>query len=439
MVNQPFTNEAGLLACLIHKPELYAQISSYLMPHHFQDGRYRKAYEEFVAISQVTKSPPDSTTWEHRLIAINVSTTDNFLLATIYQQIPIELVIPENITYYAKNLLNEWTRVNYLALGSEISQKMATADIDVSEAKKDIEQKIFNISKGANVSTSIAHISKGIADLDSHHEKRNSGELRVLNTGYPDLDYYLEGIEDDWVIVLAGATGMGKSSLALDIVQNIATDGNTTCVFSLEMMKKVLATKLIASTSPLTAKRVRKGDFTEAERVVYRQAADRISKLPIYTEDSSSMTVEDIEAYCRQLKMQSDLRLIVVDHLGLVKESQRGQSLYESMTYKAKAIKRIAGSLHIPVIEVVQLKRIETRQDKHPVLNDLKDSGEVENSADVVLFVYRDEYYNKETATPNTAEVIVAKNRHGETGQLDLYWDAQRATFKNLARENLRI
>lgn len=443
MDNQPFTNEAGLLACLIHKRELHAQLPLSLNHDKFHDPRLAKAFEIYQRILQETQSPPDAISWERELDAVGVNSATDKLIAAIYNSVPIDYAIPENIRMYADGILREWTRQEYIHLGSEIQTKMSDVKVDVIEGGKKIYKRFTDINQQSSSMPPVSHISESVKRNEAYKRELRDGSIKRILLGFTDLDKKLRGLRTGRTVVVAAATGMGKSSFAMGGALNIAKSGHGTAIFSLEMSESELVDKLISLESGLELECVQEGLYEDNPKQfeVYKKAAQVVSSLPIYIEDKSGVTVSDIESRIQQLKIEKGISVVVIDHCGLLAPQRPSAGFYENATENYIALKRMAKDLDVLMIELVQLNRAPTtRKDKQPQLSDTSQTSETVNSADLVLFIYRDDYYfPDEPKNPNVAEISIGKNRHGATGKVDMFWDAKRTAFKDLASRELHL
>ena len=259
-----------------------------------------------------------------------------------------------------------------------------------------------------------------------------------VSTGFMDLDGRLAGFHPTDMVVLAARPAMGKTALALNLAHNAAMQGAGVGVFSLEMSKGQLATRMLTSVARVDATRVRTGELSRDNDWPRLQAAsEELYHLPLHIDDTPGLTVNQIRSKCRRLKsMQPGLKLIVVDYIGLMQGDVR-VSRQEQISAASRGLKQIAKELDVTVLAISQLNRgVEQRPNKRPVLSDLRESGAIEQDADVIMFIYRDEYYNPDTtAEPGVAEVIVAKQRNGPTGTVRLAFQGQFTLFSNLAQE----
>jgi replicative DNA helicase len=263
-------------------------------------------------------------------------------------------------------------------------------------------------------------------------------DITGVPTGFVDLDRMLAGLQRTDLLILAARPSMGKTALALNICQNCAHQGFGVGVFSLEMGRGQLATRMLTCEARVDASRVRTGRLSEEydwPKLV--EAADALHHLPVYIDDTPGLTVSQIRSKARRLKARyPQLAVLMIDYIGLMSGDPR-VSREQQVSAASRGLKALAKEIDVAVIALSQLNRgVEGRQDKRPMLSDLRESGAIEQDADVIMFIYRDEYYNKESPDKNVAEVIVAKQRNGPTGTVRLAFQGEHTRFDNLARES---
>jgi len=302
------------------------------------------------------------------------------------------------------------------------------------------EQRIYAIRQGRSA-RGLSHISAVMNEVWETIKERQAqgGEFPGISTGLVDLDRRISGLNDSDLIIVAGRPGMGKSSLAMNIgVEAAKHSGKSVAVFSLEMSKAQLGMRLVATEALMDNKKLANGRITgEEEWGRVALAVAELSQAKMYLDDDASLSVAEINAKCRRI---DDLGLIIIDYLQLMtsaggppKSNENRQQIVSDMS---RALKLMAKELNVPVICLSQLSRAnEKREDKRPMLSDLRDSGAIEQDADIVMFLYRDAYYNKDTPDPTVAECIVAKNRHGETGTVNLRFSGQYQLFTGVSRQ----
>lgn len=297
------------------------------------------------------------------------------------------------------------------------------------------EKQIYALRRG-NTNESLEHVGTILLKVfDRLTELSESGsEISGISTGLRDLDKFISGLNKTDLMLLAARPGMGKTSMALNIALNVAKKypKKTVAFFSLEMSKQQLVTRLLANESFVDNKKLTTGQLTVDEWGKIGIASSALSQTDLRVDDNPSVTVAEMNAICRRV---DDLALVVIDYLQLMtssgsKNTYGGENRQQVVSDISRSLKIMAKELNVPVLCLSQLSRAnESRQDKRPMLSDLRESGAIEQDADEVLFLYREDYYNKETEKQNVAECIVAKNRHGETGTVELQWLPQFTTF----------
>ncbi len=313
-------------------------------------------------------------------------------------------------------------------------QEGAATGQDILEAA---EQRVYAIRQG-RAARGLIPISEVIIDVYDRLEELAASDSAIpgLSTGLRDLDRAISGLNNSDLILLAARPGMGKTSMALNILLDAGKkSGKKVAFFSLEMSREQLALRLISSECFVDNKKLVTGKLSDEDWESVAAAADSLNRSTILIDDDSSITVADILAKCRRVE---DLGLIVIDYLQLMqsaggKNNARGENRQQIVSDISRSLKIMAKDLNVPVLCLSQLSRAnESRQDKRPMLSDLRESGAIEQDADIVLFLYREGYYNADTENPNLAECIIAKNRHGETGKVELQWTPEFTTFTDM-------
>jgi len=330
-----------------------------------------------------------------------------------------------------------------MTAAQDIIKDINEAAVDSGKMLDRAEQKIFEIRQGREVS-GLTHIKDVILnETYDRLTKMADPETRKDYIGIPcgigALDKMITGLNKSDLIILGARPGMGKTSFALNIVRNVAVNTNrTVCFFSLEMTRDQLAQRMLSSEAGIKSEKLRTGELDDKEWSRLAQAGDVLSKANIYFDETSSITVPEMKAKLRRMKPAPDL--VVIDYLGLMKSAKAVENRVQEVSEITRNLKIMAKELKIPVIACAQLSRgTEVKGKSHkPALSDLRESGSIEQDADIVLFLYREKYYDSEKADdedrgdPNKAECIVAKNRHGEVGTVDLYWDGQFTRFTSV-------
>jgi replicative DNA helicase len=323
-----------------------------------------------------------------------------------------------------------------VAKGIEESSFGAVENVDhiISDAENQI-RKIAENHNSEDFEPIVDVLMKSLDKIEL--ASKTDGSVTGIATGFTDFDRKTAGLHDTDLILIAARPAMGKTAFALNIAQYAATRENIpTAIFSLEMSSDQLVNRMICSEALIDAQKLKLGNLSTEEWSEVARAAGILSKAPIYIDASSAVTPMELRAKCRKLKLEKGLGLILVDYLQLMDGSNGKRSEQQEVAFISKSLKAIAKELEVPVIALSQLSRTcESRQDKRPMLSDLRDSGAIEQDADIVCFLYRDEYYNKESEKKNQAELIIAKHRSGSTGTVDLAWLGMYTKFANLEKQ----
>ena len=266
---------------------------------------------------------------------------------------------------------------------------------------------------------------------------KQKGEITGVTTGFTDLDYATAGLQPSDLVLVAARPSMGKTAFALNIALNAALKGQkTVAVFSLEMSKEQLVNRLFAMESKVNSQNLRTGKLSDKEWDQLMEGAIAVGKSKLVIDDTGSISVSELRSKCRKYKLEHGLDMIMIDYLQLMTGSGKTDSRQQEVSEISRSLKALARELNVPVVALSQLSRkVEERPDKRPMMSDLRESGAIEQDADVIMFIYRDDYYTKEKCEkPGVAEIIIAKQRNGPVGTVELAWLADYTQFKNLAK-----
>lgn len=342
----------------------------------------------------------------------------------------------ENVVYYSK-IIKEKSILRRLIGSSRAISELAYTEADtVERILEQAEQLVFDVSSSKE-QNDIVHINDVLltAYQSMVENSLNKGKLTGVPTGFDELNRRTGGLHGGELIIIAGRPGMGKSSFAVNIAECAAITNNIpVAIFNLEMSKNMIVNRILCSQALVDSSRVRMGDFTSEDWQQLGAVMDKVASAPIYIDDTASITVSEIRAKCRRLKQAKNLGLIVIDYLQLMQSSSRTDNRQQEISEISRSLKVLSKELDVPVIALSQLARTcESRSDKRPMLSDLRESGAIEQDADLVMFLYRDEYYNKDSEdNKNMAECIIAKQRSGETGTINLGWQGKYTKFVNI-------
>lgn len=309
---------------------------------------------------------------------------------------------------------------------------------DVEVIMDQAEKKIFDIMQGKNqrgFSVIKDVLIESFAEIEKLYNQKEP--ITGVPTGFADLDYKTAGLHNSDLILIAARPAMGKSAFALNIAANAAINAKVPVVlFNLEMSKSQLVNRMLCSEAMVDSNKIRTGKIEEDDWTKLATALGPLSEAPIYIDDTAGISVAEIRAKCRKLKLEKNIGLIVIDYLQLIQGSgKRNSSREQEISEISRSLKIMAKELDVPVIALSQLSRAaEQRQDHRPMLSDLRESGAIEQDADIVMFLYRDDYYNPDSEKKNIAEVILAKHRSGSTGTVELLWMGNYTKFANIER-----
>lgn len=342
-----------------------------------------------------------------------------------------------HIKKYSK-IVEEKSLLRKLIKSSQDISSMSYEASDNVETIVDFAEKsIFNIIQNRHTDE-FSHIKDVLPKTFEKIEQiyNNKGATVGISTGFLDLDMKTAGLQPSDLILIAARPSMGKTAFALNISQHVAVRNNIPiAIFSLEMSKEQLVNRMLSAEAHIDAQRLRTGELDQEDWLSIARAMGPLSSAPVYIDDTPGITVNEVRAKCRRLKLEKGLGLVVIDYLQLMSGSQsnRSDNRQQEISEISRSLKALAREIDAPVIALSQLSRAcETRADHRPMLSDLRESGAIEQDADIVAFLYRDEYYNPDTEKKGIAEVIIAKQRNGPTGTVDLMWLGKYTKFSNI-------
>lgn len=359
-------------------------------------------------------------------------------LASLTDIVPISA----NIAHYAKIVRDKSILRQLIQTSSEIAGRCYEEQDDINLLLDDVEQKVFDISSAKSNQSFFAMkdiIGETFKNVEKLAERKEM--ITGVPSGYDNFDKKTAGLQPSDLIIIAGRPSMGKTAFAMNLVQNAAiVDKTAVAVFSLEMSKEQLAMRMLCSLSRVDSSRLRTGHLKDQDWPKLVRTTGMMASLPIYIDDTPAISVLEMRAKSRRLKSEHDIGLIVVDYLQLMRGRSGQSSREQEISEISRSLKAMAKELHLPVIALSQLNRsLESRTDKRPQLSDLRESGAIEQDADVICFIYRDEVYNKSLDNPKrgVAEIIIGKQRNGPTGTVELAFLDYITTFENLARNEM--
>lgn len=346
-----------------------------------------------------------------------------------------------NAKQYATIVREKATLRKLIKVTEDITTECYLGKDDVTEILDHTEKNVFGLLQQASGREEFVPIDKVVLNtLDAIEEAASSaGRVTGIATGFTDLDYKLSGLHPSELIIVAARPAMGKTAFVLNIAHYVAVKKRIpVAIFSLEMSKEQLVTRMIALDSLVNSQKIQTGQLVDDEWDKIMESTEVIADAPIFVDDNSAITVADLRSKCRKLKQNNDLGLIIIDYLQLMSTNKHVESRQQFISDTSRALKVLARELNVPVIALSQLNRaVDSRPDHKPVLADLRESGAIEQDSDVVMFIYRDDYYNPDTEKKGIAEIIIAKQRKGATGSVDLVWMQDYTKFANKERPQM--
>jgi replicative DNA helicase len=427
--------QAILGAVLLEKGALIV-VSERIAPEDFYRPSHQKIFQIMLELGE-REEPVD-------LITITAELQDQKLLEEVggvsyLSDLANAVPTAANVDYYAQIVEEKSLLRRLIRVATQIASTGYTASEDVTELIGDAEKKILELStrrsSGAFIPIKdvLMETFERIEFLYTH-----KGGITGIPSGYADLDRMTSGFQKSDLIILAARPSVGKTAFALNVAQNVAIRANeTVAIFSLEMSAAQLVQRMICAEANIDAHRLRTGMLEEEDWEKLTMGISALAEAPIYIDDTPGVTVTEIRSKCRRLKAEKGLGMILIDYMQLIQGRGKGDNRQQEISEISRTLKMIARELHVPVIALSQLSRaVEQRQDKHPMMSDLRESGSIEQDADIVAFLYRDDYYNPETEKKNIIEIIIAKQRNGPTGKVELVFLKNYNKFVNLDRSH---
>ena len=464
--------EQALLGAVLVNNEAFYRVSDFLKPEHFFEPIHSRIFELAGSLVRAGKvaTPVTLKTFLPADFEVGGLTAPQYLA-----RLAAEATTIINAEDYGRTIYDLAVRRQLIQIGEEIVNEAYEAPIDATPQGQieEAEKRLYAIAESGRYDGGFVRFGDALRDsVDmANRAFQREGHLSGIATGLDDLDHQMGGLQSSDLVILAGRPAMGKTALVTNIAFNIASayrgeqkpDGTIATVsggivgfFSLEMSAEQLATRILAEQAEIASYKIRRGDISESEFSKLAAAAQTMQVIPLYIDDTGGISIAQLVARARRLKRQRGLDFMVIDYLQLLSGSAKtsSQGRVQEITEITTGLKALAKELNVPVVALSQLSRqVETRDDKRPQLSDLRESGSIEQDADVVMFVYREEYYLKSRepkpgteewfkweadmkAAEGVAEVIIGKQRHGPTGTVKVHFEAQFTRFSNLARED---
>jgi replicative DNA helicase len=434
---QPHSTDAekAVIGSMLMDRDAITDVNDILTKEDFYNAQYGILFEAMIELFNEGMDV-DIITLTERLKAKNVP--DEISSLSFVGEIVSSVPTSANAKRYAKIIQDKSVLRKLIKITDDVSKDCYLASDEVEDILESAEQSVFKLVQSRNRSEEYTPMKKIVVDVigDIEEASRNKGRINGIPTGFIDLDNMLTGMHGGELILIAARPAMGKTALVLNIAHHVAVRQNVpVAMFSLEMSESQLGARMLALDSMVDAQALRTGDLNEDDWDKIIESTEIMAKAPIFVVDNSGITIPELRSECRKLKQTQDIGLIIIDYLQLMNSNRPVESRQQFISDVSRSLKVLARELNVPVIALSQLNRaVDTRPDHKPVLADLRESGAIEQDADVVMFIYRDEVYNKETEKPGIAEIIVAKQRSGSTGSVDLVWLGKYTKFSNIAR-----
>ncbi len=426
--------EKSVIGAMLMDSDAIMTVSEFLTAHDFYQPQYGAIFDGILELFNAD-IPVDVLTLQNRLKEKGMPEEmySVEVLGALLNSVPTSA----NVRYYAKIVHDKAVLRRLISVTEKITDSCYLDKDKVEDILENTEKKIFELLQERNDGNYVDIkdvVMESLERIDA--AAKASGKITGIPSGFVDLDYRMSGLQPSDLILIAARPSMGKTAFVLNIAQYISVKKKiTAAVFSLEMSKVQLVNRMLSLESLVEAQQIRNGDLTENDWGKLIEAADSIAHSNLIIDDTPSISIAELRSKCRKYKLEHDLGVIIIDYLQLMTGNKSSESRQQEVADISRNLKAIARELNVPVIALSQLSRsVESREDKRPMLSDLRESGAIEQDADVVMFIYRDEYYNHDSEDRGIAEIIVAKQRNGPTGTVKLKWIPEYTKFANLER-----
>lgn len=424
-------SEMAILGCIITKSETIDQAISLIKPYEFYDSRCQRIYKTLISMYQ-----KDIKIDEVSLISKLKS--ENILEEVGGEEFIVEITLSQfytpNIDQYAENVKEKALLRSLIATCEEIVGESLAEKKSAKEVIEKAESKIFEISQ-SNLDNSLLRVSDTLDDTIRQLEllSLSEGKITGITTGINSVDDKLSGLQNSQLILLAARPAMGKTALGLTMAWNAANAGKSVAFFSLEMSTYQLNQRLISMVSMIDLEKIINGALEADEWIEIVDAITKIKKRDLYVDETAGITLSELRSKCKRLKAEVGLDLVVIDYLQLMTGEGRFDNRQQEIANISRGLKSLSKEINCPILSLAQLSReADKRSDHKPILSDLRESGAIEQDADVVMLLYREDYYDEDD-NPNVAKVILAKHRNGPTGIMELFFHKKCTTFTDLS------
>lgn len=435
---QNIDSEKAVLGSIMLRPSAIHEINDIINPESFYVSKHAQIYKIMLELSS-KGDPIDLLSVSHKLKEKGLldSIGGNTYLTELTNSVPAST----NIKYYADIVSKKHLLRRIIDAGTDISELGFKEEVeDVFEILDQAEKRMMNVNgntSGHKFTSLKDSLPEAWERLEKLHESK--GELRGVPTGFRDLDQYLSGLQKSDLIILAARPSMGKTTFALDIARQASLNhGTPTVIFSLEMSTQQLVDRMLAAQSRVNAWNLRTGNLSsENEFAKIRDSLDSLSKAPIFIDDMAGNSIVRMRSVCRRIRAEHGIGLIIVDYLQLMSTSKNYDNMVNQVTEISRSLKALAKEFDVPVIALSQLSRAVESRGGRPRLSDLRDSGSIEQDADVVMFIHREDKGKDESEKTNIAEILIEKHRNGPVGKIDLYFDEKTTSFLSIDKSGV--
>ena len=426
--------EQSVIGSMIMDRDAIMTASEVITSEDFYQSQYGVLFDAMLELYNEGK-PVDLVTLQERLREKDVPPEISSLefVRDLLDAVPTSA----NVRHYAtivqeKSMLRKLIKVN-----EDIANTCYLAREKTEDILEETEKKIFDLLQYRSTGDFVPIKQVVLNALDKIEKaSKNKGTVTGIPTGFIDLDYKTSGFQPSDLILIAARPYMGKTAFVLNVAQHMAfKEGKTVAIFSLEMSKEQLVNRLFSLESKVDSQALRTGNLTDEDWAKLIEGAAVVGKSNLIIDDTPGISIAELRSKCRKFKLEHDLGIIIIDYLQLMSGGKHSESRQQEISEISRSLKAVARELNVPVVALSQLSRaVEQRPDHRPMLSDLRESGAIEQDADVVMFLYRDDYYNKDTDKKNIAEVIIAKQRNGPIGTVELVWLPNYTKFANMKK-----
>jgi len=428
--------EQSVIGSMIMDRDAIVEASEIIRGTDFYENQYSILFDTMLELYNEGK-PVDLVTLQDRLKEKDVP--PQVCSLEFIRDLVTSVPTSANVKYYAQIVKDKAVLRRLIKVSEETANECYLDKEKLDVILEKTEKQVFDIvqNKGTKEFTDIKEVV--LRTIDSiEAAAKNQGSVTGVATGFYDLDYKTAGLQPSDLVLIAARPSMGKTAFVLNIAEYAALKSNvTTAIFSLEMSQDQLVKRILAMNSKVDSQAIRTGSLSGEDWASLMESARIVGNSNLVIDDTSAISISELRSKCRKLKLEKNLGLVIIDYLQLMSGSggKKSESRQQEISEISRSLKSLAREINVPVVALSQLSRaVEQRPDKRPMLSDLRESGAIEQDADVVMFIYRDDYYNRDTEEPGVSEIIIGKQRNGPVGTVKLAWLAQFTKFANLER-----